>query len=126
MQHERPWYLISQRGANGVDVLGAFGQRQHLAALPEGVDDRAGDGCRAGRVLCQMPEHILDARLQWQSDRRLDELRHHRQIVRRLKRLRRLEPDRPALHEDDGLLPVAANRRCRQADHVFCVMSAAI
>jgi hypothetical protein len=39
--------------------------------------------------------------------------------VRRVKRLRRLVPDRSALHEDDGLLRVAANRRCRQADHVF-------
>ena len=66
-----------------------------------------------------MPEHILDARFWRQSDRRLDEPWRYRQIVRGVKWLRSLVPDRPALHEDDGLLAVAANRRCREADHVF-------
>ena len=78
--------MIRQRSADGIDVLGAFGQRKHFAALPEGVGDRAGDGRRSGCVLCQMPELILDARLRQQSDRRLDELLRHRQIARRIQR----------------------------------------
>jgi hypothetical protein len=38
---------------------------------------------------------------------------------------RRRVPDRPTLHEDDGLLAVAANRRGGQAEHVSCLGASA-
>ena len=43
--------------------------------------------------------------------------RQHLQIVWCAGRLGRRVPDRPALHEDDRLLAIAANRRGSQAEH---------
>ena len=45
------------------------------------------------------------------------DLRHHLQVVRCAGRSGRRVPDGPALHEDDRLLAIAANRRGGQAEH---------
>ena len=46
-------------------------------------------------------------------------MRDHFQIVRRRLGTGRLVPDRPTLHEDDGLLSVAPDGCCRQAQYIF-------
>lgn len=57
-----------------------------------------------------MPEYILDSSILRQIEARVEPMQHDFQVLRRGGRLRRCVPDRPALHEDDGLLAIAVNR----------------
>ena len=47
MQHERGRHLSVQGRLDRVEVFGALGQHQHLAALLEGSRDLGGDGLRS-------------------------------------------------------------------------------
>lgn len=101
------------------EMLGALGQNQDLPALPVGVDDFLGNPGRSGVINRQRPEDLLYAGVGRHDDCRGQDARRHLQRVRRTVRLRGRMPNRPALHEDDGLLPVAPYGCGCQAKHVL-------
>ena len=69
--------------------------------------------------ICVQVKNVLDACIGGQFDPCVARSRQHFQIVRRSGRLGRRVADWPALHEDDWLLTIAADRRRRQAQHLF-------
>ena len=70
VQHEWRWHPRCQGGMDGVKVLGALGQHQHLATLFDGQRDVCGYAFRPGCVMDQMPEYVLDAGCGRQVDAR--------------------------------------------------------
>lgn len=98
-------------------MLCALGQHQYLAALLEGARDFCGYGFSPGKVMDQMSENVLDACSGRQVDARLARSRQHLQIVWCAGRLGGRVPERPALHEDDRMLAISANRCGCQAQH---------
>jgi len=100
-------------------MVGALGQYQHLAALAEGVLDFVGNCGRAGLIIGEVPEHILNSRVGREVDPCMHRIRYRLEVVRCTGRFCCCVPYRATLHEDDRLLAVAAERRGGQADHVF-------
>ena len=68
MQHERRRDLVHKGILDGVEVSGALGQHQYLAALRERLPDLSCDGIGALPVTGQMPENVLDPGFGWQVD----------------------------------------------------------
>jgi hypothetical protein len=119
MQDEGCWLQVMELHLDGIKVFCAFRQDQHLASLRDGIAYLGGDGCCSGGIVGEMSENILDASLLRQVDPDMAGAWHHLQIVRRPGRFHRRVTNRPALHEDDRLLSVAADRCGRGAQHVF-------
>ena len=61
VQYERRWHLRCQGQKDGIELLCALSQHQHLAALFEERSDLGGDGFGPGQVIGKMPEHVLNA-----------------------------------------------------------------
>jgi hypothetical protein len=119
MQYERCRLQTVEFRLDGTEVFRAFGQNQHLASLLDCLTHLGGDGFGSGLILGEMPKNVLDACIGGQFDPCVARSRQHFQIVRRSGRLGRRVADWPALHEDDWLLTIAADRRRRQAQHLF-------
>ena len=100
-------------------VVCTLGQYKHLAALPVGLAGFRDNTFRAPTVVRQAAKNILNPRLRRDVNRSVVDVRYDLQHVGRTCRIRRLVANRPALHEDDGLLTIATDRSCRQPKHVF-------
>jgi hypothetical protein len=61
VQDERCGHKAVEFQLDGVEVFGAFGQNQHLAALFDSITDLGGDGRSSGLIRGEMPEDVLDA-----------------------------------------------------------------
>jgi hypothetical protein len=68
MQHEQRRDQAVQGCLDGVEVFGAFGQHQHLAALPKASRTSGSNGLGAAGIVGEMSEHVLDARVRRQVD----------------------------------------------------------
>ncbi|MNJ50700.1 hypothetical protein D3C77_459830 [compost metagenome] len=99
-------------------MLGALGEHEHFAALVVSVHHVRHDGRRALGIVGQSPEYLLDARALGDEGWAGQHARDDGQVVRGAGRARGGMADRPALHENDGLLPIAADRGRRQPEHV--------
>jgi hypothetical protein len=110
MQHERHGLQPLEGRFDGVEVFRALGQDQNLAALREGDAHLGGDGLGPELIVGEMSENVLYSGILRQIDASVAGSRHDLQIVRRSGRSGRRVADRPALHEDDRLLPVASDR----------------
>ena len=119
MQHERRRLQAAKGRLDGVEMLRALGQDQHLTVLGRGVAHLGADGLGPGRIVGDLSEDVLDAGIRRLIDPGMARTRHHLQVVRCPGRGSRRVADRPALHEDDRLLPVASDRGRRQAEHVL-------
>ena len=119
VQNERRGLQSIKGCLDRIKVFSTFGQDQHLAPLPEGIAHLVGDSFSSGPVIGEMPKNVLDACIGRQVDPCEARTRQHFEIVRCTDWLRRRVSDRPALHEDDGLLTITADGRCRQSPHVF-------
>ena len=100
-------------------MSGALGQYQHLAALAIGFDDLSSNGVGSGLVNGKVPEYILNPSVLRQVNPRVQCARRDRQIMRRIRRLGGGVSSWPALHEDNRLLSITANRSSGQTEHVF-------
>ena len=92
-------------------MLGAFGQHQHFSALPVGALDLKSNRVGSDLVVRQVAQNILDARRRRHVDACLAVAWRDFQIVRCARRPDCRVAQRSTLHEDDGLLPVAADGR---------------
>ena len=70
MQNKRYRLQPIKRHFDRIKMFRAFGQDQHFASLSECITHLFGDGFRSGFVVCEMPEHVLDASIARQVDPR--------------------------------------------------------
>jgi len=94
------------------------GQHQHLASIAVSVDDLGSNRARSGLINREVPEYILNPCLLRQIYPRVQRARRDRQIVRRTGGLGCCVASWPALHENNRLLTVAANRCGSQPEYV--------
>ena len=119
MQHEGRWNLVRQPSQNGIQMFRALGQYQHFATLIERHLDLVANSRCAVLIGDKVAKHILNSSITGKFNLSEDGMRDHFQIVRCPLGTGRLVPDRPTLHEDDGLLSVAPDGCCRQAQYIF-------
>lgn len=119
VQDKQGWNLDVQGCLDGIEMFGVLGQHQHLAALTIGVDDFDGNRGRSGLVNGKVPEHILNPGLRRQVNPRMQCAWRDCQIVRCTCWFGCGVSSWPALHENNWLLAITANRCGREAEHVF-------
>lgn len=119
MQREKIPDPAFQRRADGFQMVGTFGQNKYLSPLAETALDLGGNRLRAAGVACHLPEYILYASLGGHVDPGGYHAWHNSQVMRGTVGLGGSVPDRSALHENDRLLSIAANRCRGEAQHVL-------
>ena len=119
VQDEHRWNLAGQSRFNGTEMLGALGEYQNFAALVVGDLYFRSYNQRSGLVVSEVSKHVLNPSLGLKINARVEQTWHYLEIAGSAGRLGRRTSNRPALHEDDRLLPVATERRGGQAQDVF-------
>src|ERR1700674_1148856 len=115
MQREKISDPAFQCRADGFQMIGTFGQYEYLSPLLETACDLDCNRFRADGVVCYLPKYILNACFCGQVYPSRHHARRNGQVMWCIVGLGGCVTDRPALHEDDRLLSIAANRRCGEA-----------
>lgn len=63
VQDKQLWHLVGQGSLYGIEMFGALGQHQHLAALAVSADDLPSNRIRSCLINGKVPEYILNPRI---------------------------------------------------------------
>lgn len=118
VQYEGTQIVVLQRAPDAVEMIGALGQHQDLATVLDSALRLDGDCGGTLRILCQGAEDRLNAAVCWQLCRSAGRPRDDLEIVRSAGWRARGMSNRSALHEDDRLSTVSADRCCREPEDV--------
>ena len=108
VQHEARVLDIRQLRVQQVKVFCPFGQQQHLPPVFQGVGRVGDDACVSIAVLGQQPDDLLNASVR-RNGRRRKMPDPDPQLIRDVCRALGDMPNGAGLHEDDRMVPVAAN-----------------
>src|SRR6218665_865016 len=105
--------------SKGGNVICAFCQDQNLAPLAVALKDRINNLPRSAHVIHEAGEDVLNSRVTWNLKRPCHANRMDLHPLWRAARPLGRVPDRPALHEDDGVLAIATHGGRGEAEDVL-------
>lgn len=119
MQDERRWSNPVQGRAQGRQLVGSLGQHQDLTSLLKAFENGGCDGLCARPGHRQLAEDSVNGGVCRQRDRCLQLVGDDREVMWSIGRRGGRVQQRSTLHEDDGILPVAACRCCAQSQDIL-------